>query len=124
MDGRDFYTRLKKIKAEVLAMKQAHDYGLGRVDLDTKSVQFDLPAGGSYDDKKLYVRLEFYNTATQPMIQYWNYYFYYYYVDFTIDSYSNGVMILSSESLIVDETSYYIIFSATTPIKNISWSIE
>lgn len=33
MDGKDFSIRLKKIKAEVLAMKQAHDYGLGRTDL-------------------------------------------------------------------------------------------
>ena len=32
MDGRDFSIRLKKIKAEVLAMKQAHDYGLSRTD--------------------------------------------------------------------------------------------
>lgn len=34
MDGTDFTIKLKKIKAEVLAMKQAHKYGLNRTDFD------------------------------------------------------------------------------------------
>ena len=41
MDNRDLYTRLKAIKAEILAMKQSHDYGLGRTDLVRKWWQID-----------------------------------------------------------------------------------
>lgn len=44
MDGRDFAIRLKKIKAEVLALKQAHKYGLNRSSFYTSSSSF-IPVG-------------------------------------------------------------------------------
>lgn len=44
MDGRDFSLRLKKIKAEVLALKQAHAYGLNRTDFDSIFIEEEKSA--------------------------------------------------------------------------------
>ena len=44
MDNRDLYTRLKAIKAEVLAMKQSHDYGLNRTDFDFRWLGYPIPS--------------------------------------------------------------------------------
>lgn len=41
MDGRDFSLRLKKIKAEVLAMKQGHTYGLSRTNFSYGIAQIE-----------------------------------------------------------------------------------
>lgn len=37
--GKDFYTKFKWIKAEVLALKQAHEYGLNRTDFDSLFIE-------------------------------------------------------------------------------------
>ena len=46
MDGRDFSVRLKKIKAEILAMKQAHEYGLNRTNFDSQLVEEPVSSAG------------------------------------------------------------------------------
>lgn len=42
MDGRDFAIRLKKIKAEVLALKQSHDYGVAQTDFPSYKVNMPI----------------------------------------------------------------------------------
>ena len=44
--GRDFTRRLKKIKAELLALKQAHEYGLNRTDFYYFSKKVPTSASG------------------------------------------------------------------------------
>lgn len=69
MDARDFSLRLKKIKAEALAMKQAHRYGLGRADFPSELVEITPSTSG-----ELYVRLIIVfrgTTDNLPFIQKW-----------------------------------------------------
>lgn len=45
MDERDFMTRIKKIKAEILALKQAFKYGLGRADFPREDLTLEVGTG-------------------------------------------------------------------------------
>lgn len=51
MDARDFTRRLKKIKAELLALKQAHEYGLNRTDFYYSSKEVPTSSDGFVDIK-------------------------------------------------------------------------
>ena len=45
MNDKDLVAKLKAIKAEILALKQAHKYGLGRADFFKGTVSLDISAG-------------------------------------------------------------------------------
>lgn len=45
MNDKDLVGKLKAIKAEVLALKQAHKYGLGRADFFKGEASLDISAG-------------------------------------------------------------------------------
>ena len=46
MEARDFTRKLKKIKAELLALKQAHEYGLNRTDFYYLSKEVPTSSSG------------------------------------------------------------------------------
>lgn len=121
MDAKDLIQQIKEVDAEILAMKQAHDYGLGRVNLET--YEFKQSFDDSYANKSLILTVHFLNAVSQPMIQYF---------DkgstssFFIVSYNDGEMTLQYDlpnwtgfSLTVNP-----VFSATAIITDIDWSIS
>lgn len=66
MDGRDFSLRLKKIKAEVLALKQSHDFGLNRTNFDRRYIEESVSSAGV--NFKLVILFDTRDTS-QPYIQ-------------------------------------------------------
>lgn len=124
MSGIDFTTQIKKIKAEVLALKQAHDYGLGRVDLPTYPFNASFPPSDA--QKTVSLVISFLKSTSQPLIQYE-------YTDqsdvapdFAIVGYNDGKMTLNYTlpyyvgfDLVID-----VIFSSTAIITDIEWSVS
>lgn len=66
MDGRDFSLRLKKIKAEMLALKQAYKYGLGRADFPEVVLSHTFTSAGDFGAR---ITIDFGNTTQVPFIQ-------------------------------------------------------
>lgn len=122
--SKDFTAQFKGIKAEVLALKQAHEYGLGRVDLPTETLIFTTP---DYSEivlpGYLYITLTFENATIQPIIQIFESYDYLF-REMILISYNDGVAVLKSEGHLYRNSDYCYVFATTNPIKSIEWSIE
>lgn len=82
MDERNFSERLKAIKAEILALKQAHEYGLNspkfyykivRVDFTPTLSNVDLRVTIKYDTDKNTMPMQIWNTTYDNIYgQTWN----------------------------------------------------
>lgn len=82
MDERNFSERLKAIKAEILALKQAHEYGLNspkfyykivRVDFTPTISNVDLRVTIKYDTDKNTMPMQIWNTSYYNIYgQTWN----------------------------------------------------
>ena len=123
MNKVDFTTRVKRIKAELLALKQVHEYGLGRVDLPTYTFNQSFPPADA--QKTLTLVLSFLKTTSQPMVQYDYTYMSDVAASFNIVGYNDGKMTLSYTlpnysgfDLVLD-----IVFSSTAIITDIEWSV-
>lgn len=68
MDERSFTKKLKDIKAEVLALKQAHEYGLGAFNFYYKSASIDTPPS-SLDDVDLRLTIKYGDDVEQLPFQ-------------------------------------------------------
>lgn len=68
MDESDFSRRLKEIKAEVLALKQAHEYGLGAFNFYYKSASIDTPPA-SLEDVNLRLTIKYGDDVNQLPFQ-------------------------------------------------------
>lgn len=67
MDERDFSTRLKDIKAEVLALKQSFKRGLGRADFPSEEINLTSPG-----DCSLRLTVVFTDNIVElPFLQIW-----------------------------------------------------
>lgn len=68
MDERSFTKKLKDIKAEVLALKQAHEYGLGAFNFYYKSASIDTPPS-SLDNVNLRLTIKYGDDVKQLPFQ-------------------------------------------------------
>lgn len=98
MDAKDFTIRLKKIKAEILALKQSYKYGIGRADFVFNKFYKTFDTTGQ---KNMRLTASF-NSDTMPFCQLWvdNLYF-----DNILVNWASGVLTVD-HTLTVYSTGY------------------
>ena len=119
MDARDFSLRLKKIKAEVLAMKQSHKYGLNRTNFDFRFI--NEPMSKRSIDFRLTLVLET-RSLNEPYIDFSAQHIWFYGRSW---NQNNKTLIIAGHYYAPNPstTGYYTEFGiiSTKPIESISW---
>lgn len=119
MDAKTFSKKLKEIKAEVLALKQAHEYGLGRADFPWSGQEIIFSQGDT-----ITIKVSFADTVENlPYMQFYSKAsIQYFYLTLGSGTWANHTYTITQTAPVSSQSVIYVV--ATMPIKDFSIEVE
>ena len=112
MDAKTFRKKLKEIKAEVLALKQAHEYGIGRADFPWSGQEIIYTEGDT-----IAITVEFADTVeNMPFMQFYMKGGMYFIATLPSGTWANHKYTITKQMPVSSQSYVYVV--ATMPIKD------